>query len=153
MSDGWGLVGSGSPGRSAAPPAPSFARQPTTPLETWDVVDYLIRTGQPEQAAPFVKRFLDANPDDATLLRIRDEYGPGTIFRLADYPSTAPYSAPLIDRVSKAALRAATDPARLDRFVAALRCPARSKPTRSTASRKPARMPWRRSSASCPAPG
>ena len=123
VADGWGLIDSGTARAQAqqpiAPPS-SFARQPTTPLETWDVVNYLIRIGQPEQAAPYVKRFLDANPDDATLLRIRDEYGPGTILRLADYPSTAPYSAPLIDRVSKAALRVATDPARLDRFVAAL---------------------------------
>ncbi len=120
VADGWGLIGSGAAlGQQTAPaPPPSFARQPITPLETWDVVDYLIRTGQPEQAAPYVKQFLDANPDDATLLRIRDEYGPGTILRLADFPSTAPYSAPLLDRVSKAALRAATDPARLDRFVA-----------------------------------
>ena len=124
VSDGWGWIGSGmAQGQQTTPtpPPPSFARQPTTPLETWEVVDYLMKTGQPEQAAAYVKRFLDSNPDDATLLRIRDEYGPGTILRLADSPSTAPYSAPLIDRVSKAALRAATDPARLDRFVAALR--------------------------------
>ncbi len=124
VADGWGLIGSGmargQQTAAPAPPPPSFASQPTTPLETWEVVDYLLKVGQPEQAAPFVKRFLDANPDDATLLRIRDEYGPGTILRLADHPSTAPYSALVIDRVSKAALRVATDPARLDRFVAAL---------------------------------
>jgi len=120
------LVGSGvargqqqSPSQPPLPP--SFSRQPTTPLETWELADYLIRVGQPEQAAPFVKRFLDSNPDDATLLRIRDESGPGTILRLADNPATAPYSAAVIDRVSKAAIRVATDPARLDRFVAALR--------------------------------
>ena len=116
------LVGSGAAlGRQQpVPPPPSFARQPTTPLETWEVVDYLLRVGQPEQAAPYVKRFLDANPDDATLLRIRDEFGPGTILRLADHPATAPYSAALLDRFGKAAVRVATDPARLDRFVAGL---------------------------------
>ncbi len=123
VSDGWGLVGSGVARgqQTQAPPPPSFSRNPTTPLETWEVADYLIRIGQPEQAAPFVKRFLDSNPDDATLLRIRDDSGPGTILRLADNPATAPYSAPIIDKVGKAAIRAATDPARLERFVAALR--------------------------------
>lgn len=122
VGDGWGPIGSGAAwGQQQPTPPPSFARQPTTPLETWEVVDYLLRVGQPEQAAPYVKRFLDANPDDATLLRVRDEYGPGTILRLADHPATAPYSAPLLDRVNKAAVRAATDPARLERFVAALR--------------------------------
>ena len=121
--DGWGLIGSGVARgqQTVIQPPTSFARQPANPLETWEVVDYLMKIGQPEQAAPFVKRFLDANPDDATLLRVRDEYGPGTILRLADYPSTAPYTAPLLDRVSKAAVRAATDPTRLERFVAALR--------------------------------
>jgi len=122
-SDGWGLVGSGVARgqQTQTPPPPSFSRNPTTPLEIWEVADYLIRVGQPEQAAPYVKRFLDSNPDDATLLRIRDESGPGTILRLGDNPATAPYSAPIIDRVGKAAIRAATDPARLDRFVAALK--------------------------------
>ena len=123
VADGWGRGGSGvAQGQQQAAPAPppSFARQPTTPLETWEVVDYLVRVGQPEQAAPYLKRFLDSNPDDATLLRIRDEYGPGTILRLADFPATAPYAAPLIDRVSRASVRAATDPARLARFIANL---------------------------------
>ena len=108
-------------GQQAAPPPPSFGRQPVTPLEVWEVADYLIRVGQPEQAAPYIKRFLDANPDDATLLRVRDEAGPGSILRLGDSPATAPYAAPLIDRIGQAAVRAATDPARLERFVANLR--------------------------------
>lgn len=106
------------PPREMVPP--SFSRPPETPLETWEVADHLIRIGQPEQAAPYIKRFLDANPDDATLLQVRDESGPGTILRLADYPATAPYSAQVLDRVSRAAIRAATDPTRIERFVAAL---------------------------------
>ena len=120
--EGWASLGSGvAQAQQPVAPPPSFSRQPTTPLETWEVADYLIRIGQPEQAARYVKRFLDANPDDATLLRVRDESGPGTILRLADNPATAPYSAPILDRVGKAAIRAATDPARLERFVGALR--------------------------------
>ena len=114
---GWGMVQAQ---QQAPVPPPSFGREPVTPLETWEVVDYLVRIGQPDQAGPYLKRFLDGTPDDATLLQIRDTYGPGTILRLADYPSTAPYSAPLADRLNRATVRAATDPARLDRFIAAL---------------------------------
>ena len=52
VSGGWGPVGPGvARGQQAAPvPPPSFSRQPTTPLETWEVADYLIRVGPPEQA-------------------------------------------------------------------------------------------------------
>ncbi len=111
------------PQNPVLPPQPptSFARQPTTPLETWEVVDHLIRIGQPEQAAPYLKQLLAATLDDATLLQIRDESGPGTLLRLADYPATAPYAKPLLDRVSQAAIRVATDPTRLDRFVNGLK--------------------------------
>ncbi len=121
-------TGSGA-GRTARaqPPTPTpipgrdaFAFEPKTPLATWEVADYLIRIGQPEQAAPYVKRFLDANPDDATLLQVRDTHGVGSVLRLSDHPSTRPFAAPLADRLSQAAIRNATDPARLERFIAAL---------------------------------
>ena len=52
-----------------------FAKQPETPLEFWEAADYLFRNGRADQAAAFVRRFLESNPDDATLLEVRDEYG------------------------------------------------------------------------------
>ncbi len=97
-----------------------FAHEPTTPLETWEVVTYLLRVGQPELAAPYVKKFLDANPDDATLLEVRDAYGVGSVLSLVDYPETRPYSKALLGKLSEASIRNATDPARIDKFVAAL---------------------------------
>ncbi len=113
------------------------------------MVDYLIKVGQPEQAAPYVKKFLADNPDDATLLKVRDEYGVGSILRLSDYPATRPYAAALARRLADAAVRNATDPARIDRFVAiALADQRGAGPTRSTASARPARTPSRRSSPS-----
>ena len=87
----------------------------------WEVADHLLKIGQPDQAAPYVKRFLESNPDEATLLRVRDESGAGSLLRLGDYNSTAPYSAPMIDKVSRAAIRSATNPSRLQRFVYNLR--------------------------------
>ena len=105
--------------REAAPP--SFSKAPETPIEMWEVADHLIQIGQPDQAAPYVKRFLESNPDEATLLRVRDESGAGSLLRLGDYSSTAPYSTPLIDQVSRAAIRSATNPTRLQRFVYNLR--------------------------------
>jgi CheY-like chemotaxis protein len=102
------------------PARDAFAREPKTPLETWEIASYLIRIGQPDQAAPYVKKFLADNPDDATLLEVRDTYGVGTVLGLSDYPETKAYAKPLAQRLAEASIRNATDPARMERFIANL---------------------------------
>ncbi len=91
-----------------------FARQPRTPLEFWDAADYLVRSGQPKVAAPYVDAFLKANPDDNTLLQIRDQFGVGSILRLAEDPATAPFAQPVLDRLQAAVARIANQPERLE---------------------------------------
>lgn len=88
-----------------APGLESFATQPETPLELWDAVSYLTRVGRYDQAAPLVDRFLQSNPDDATLLEIRSRFGLGSVLRLQDDPRTAAAVGPLIDLIRGAADR------------------------------------------------
>jgi len=102
------------------PGVKDFYREPQNPLETWEVVNHLIRIGQPDQAVPYIKKFLAFNPDDAAILEVRDEYGTGSILGLADYPETRPYAKTLADRLAQATTRTATDPARIARFLPAL---------------------------------
>jgi len=116
---GFGPVGPAQ-AQAQVPARDAFSREPRTPLEAWEVADYLVQIGQPAQAAPYVKKFLDARPDDATLLQVRDTYGAGSILRLSDDPATRPYATPLADMLAKAAVRNATDPARIDRFIGGL---------------------------------
>src|SRR4051812_44472314 len=108
------------PARGQVPGPESFAKEPQTPLELWDAVDYLVRTGQTKQAAPYLNKFLKSNPDDATLLQIRDRYGIGSILRLEDAPETRGHAEALAQMVNAAARRNATRPERIDRFVDAL---------------------------------
>jgi HEAT repeat protein len=108
------------PATAQVPGPESFAREPRTPSELWNAIDYLMRTDQSPKALPYLDRFLAANPDDATLIAIRDRFGSGSFLRLADHPATARYAKPLIDRLNVAARRHATRPDRLERFVAAL---------------------------------
>jgi CheY-like chemotaxis protein len=108
------------PAAPAPPPANIYTSPPQTPLELWDAADYLIRIGQPAQAVPYLRKFLDANPDDATLLAIRDRYGARSILRLQDNPATRALAAPLSARLAAATRRHATRPERLERFIAAL---------------------------------
>ena len=55
-------------------------------------IDYLVRTGQGQQAVPYLDKFHKSQPDDATLLEIRDRYGAGSILRLADQPADPRYA-------------------------------------------------------------
>ncbi len=105
----------------AAPPGPeTFGKTPTTALELWDAADYLLVTGQPAQAVPYLNQFLKTDPDDATLMQIRDRFGYGSILRLHDYPETRSLAGPMATKMSAAARRHATKPERIARFIADL---------------------------------
>jgi hypothetical protein len=105
----------------AQPPGPElFAKEPRTPLELWDAVDYLLRTGQVKKALPYLDRFLKSNPDDTVLIAIRDRYGPGSILRLSDNQATRPFANSLSEAMVTAARKYAMRPERLARFIAEL---------------------------------
>ena len=106
--------------QSQAPGPELFARDPRTPIELWDAVDYLIRTDQAPKAVPYLDRFQKASPDDATLVAIRDRFGLGSFMRLDDDPATRPFARPLSDALAAAARRYATRPDRVARFIADL---------------------------------
>ncbi len=108
------------PLRAQAPGTELFAKEPQTPLELWDAVDYLLRTGQDKKALPYLDKFLKGKPDDATLETIRKRYGPSSVLSLADYPATRAFAEPLAEAMMAAARKIATDPKRIAGFVAAL---------------------------------
>jgi hypothetical protein len=112
----------GLPARSSAQvPGPEwFAQEPRTPAELWGAADYLIRTGQTAKAIPYLDRFVNSNPDDATLIDLRDRYGAGSFLRLADDPATSKYVEPLVEKLAAAQGRFATHPERIARYVTAL---------------------------------
>jgi hypothetical protein len=117
----WGAIDiAPTPAPAQAPGPESFAKPPETPLELWDAVDYLVRTGQADKAVPYLDAFLKANPDDATLLQIRDRYGVGSVLNLEEHPETRSRAPALIERFNDAARRRAKDPERLRQFVSAL---------------------------------
>src|SRR5690349_3803920 len=94
-----------------------FAKTPTTPMELWDAADYLVRTGQPAKAVPYLNQFLEGQPDDETLLKIRDRYGAGSVLRLDDYPETRPLAKRVVDLLAAAQQRNATRPERINAFI------------------------------------
>ena len=106
--------------RAQAPGPELFAQEPKTPLELWSAIDYLVRTGQSKKAVPYLEKFTNSQVDDATLVEIRDRYGPGSILRLADDPATGKFAQPLAERLTEAVRRFAVEPERIRRAVAEL---------------------------------
>ena len=106
---------------SAQVPGPElFAKEPRTPLELWDAIDYLMRTNQAKKALPFLDKFVKSKPDEATLITIRNRYGPGSILRLGDDASTRPFAQPLSEAMVVAARKYAARPDRIARFIGEL---------------------------------
>lgn len=105
----------------AQPPGPeSFAKEPKTPTELWDAIDYLVRVGQIDKAAPYLAAFVKTNPDDAMLVALRDKYGVGSFLRLTDDAKTREVGEKLFTQMTAAAVREATKPERIERFASAL---------------------------------
>lgn len=107
---------------AAQPPGPElFAKEPNTPIELWDAVDYLLRTDQTKKALPYLNRFIQSKPDDATLIAIRERFGAGSILRLSDDPVTRSFAQPLAEAMLAATRKYATRPERVAHFISELR--------------------------------
>jgi hypothetical protein len=105
----------------AQPPGPElFAKDPRTPIELWDAIDYLLRTNQGKKALPFLDKFIKSKPDDATLIAIRNRFGPGSVLRLNDDDATRPFAQSMAEAMVAAARKYATQPERVARFIADL---------------------------------
>ena len=75
----------------------------------------------PRRQLPYLDRFVKSKPDDATLIAIRNRYGPGSILRLSDYAQDASlFAAPLADAMVAASRKYAAQPERIARFVGEL---------------------------------
>ena len=103
-----------------APGPELFAKEPRTPLELWDAIDYLLRTNQGKKAVPFLDKFMKSKPDDTTLIVIRNRYGPGSVLRLNDHDATRPFAQSVADAMVAAARKYATQPERIARFIGEL---------------------------------
>jgi hypothetical protein len=109
------------PAALAQVPGPElFAKEPQTPLELWDAIDYLLRTDQAKKAIPYLEKFMKSRPDDTTLITIRNRYGPGSILRLGDNEATRPFAKPLVDAMVTATRRYAARPERIKRLITEL---------------------------------
>ena len=95
-------------------------REPETPAEFLRATLQAQSLGRPNLARLYLQRFLELNPDDETLLALRDEHGPAAFSRLANQPELQPLSTQLADRINEVFRRRGASPERVDALLDAL---------------------------------
>jgi len=101
------------PGESQSP----LVVEPKTPEELFDAVLLMVDISRNKAARQYLKKFLDDNPTDELLIKLREIHGPAAFLRLANIAELQPESKELLDRNNLAFTKYANDPARLDQFL------------------------------------
>lgn len=98
-----------------AEPEPSpLARAPRNADEYFDAILLMVRLTRPELAAQYLDELLALEPDEETLLALREKHGTGTFLQLARVAALQPQAGDLLDRLTQASLARISDPAYLD---------------------------------------
>lgn len=94
--------------------------EPRTPQTLMDTVVLMTDLARPGLAKMYLEKLLEAKPDDATLLQLRDKHGPAMFLRLSNDKRLQPESITLLEQVNAAFRKGATDPVRVDKLIADL---------------------------------
>lgn len=94
--------------------------KPETPEQLMQAVLQLTDLGQAKAAKQYLDQLSKDNVDDATLLKLRDLYGPAAFLRLANNKALQPESEALLKKMEAAFRAYATDPARINTLISDL---------------------------------
>lgn len=94
--------------------------EPRTPQTLMDAVVLMSDLARPGLAHLYLQKLLESNPDEETLLKLRDKHGPALFLRLSNDKRLQPESITLLDQVSLAFRKGATDPVRVDKLIGQL---------------------------------
>ena len=79
-----------------------LAVEPTTPAEHFDAALLMMQLARPEMARHYLEKLLEMDPDDETLMQIRETYGTNTILQLARVEEAKAAASKLLDRLNQA---------------------------------------------------
>ncbi|MFK7778168.1 MAG: HEAT repeat domain-containing protein [Gimesia sp.] len=91
--------------------------KPETPEQLLQAVIQLTDLGQASSAKPYLEQLIEAKIDDATVLNLRDKYGPAVFLRLSNNKTLQPESITLLEQMQSAFRAYAMDPARIDGLI------------------------------------
>ncbi len=111
--------GAAAPQDGQSPLDSPFLAEPKTPEELFEAARIAAQLARPALARQYLDQLLQV-ADDATLLQLREKFGPGEFLRLAAIRSLHPSSRTLLDRTNAAFRTQAEDPSRVAELVRAL---------------------------------
>ena len=103
--------------QQAADAKSPLLEEPASPDAMFDSVVLMVELARPLLARQYLDKLMAAQPDEATLLRLRDKHDPAIFLRLADLEYLQPNSVRLLERMNAAFRKAASDPVRVDRLI------------------------------------
>lgn len=95
-------------------------REPETAEEFFKGAVQARQLGRFNLSRQYLRRFLELNPDDDTLLKLRDEYGPAVFAGLANQPELQPLGGQVNQRVSEVFRERGASPERITSLFEAL---------------------------------
>ena len=99
---------------AAATEASPLVKEPLTADEYMNAVLFTMKIARPEAAKKYIEGLLALDPDDATLIGFRTQFGTNTFLQLARFPELNPPAMELLERLNAASTRQANDPVFLD---------------------------------------
>ncbi|MCH7988270.1 MAG: hypothetical protein IID46_03865, partial [Planctomycetes bacterium] len=94
--------------------------EPKTPAGFFKAAVLMHKLARPNLARQYLQKLIDANPDDATLLKMRDAFGPADFLRLNNDKKLRPLSSDLHKRVNALYRKRGADPKFIDRLLQSL---------------------------------
>lgn len=88
-----------------------LAQEPKTPEELLDAVLLMLKLGRVDLGKEYLSQFLEQNPADDVLLRLRDKHGTATFSQIAKVQGLQPEGPDLLQRLIDAVAKQANDPA------------------------------------------
>lgn len=108
------------------------ATNPRTAADLARAADLIAELGEPELAKTFLKKILDANPDQRQLLELADQSNTAMFLKMASNPALAPEARQLADKITAAVEKDRNAPGRIDKLIKQLAETAPDKRFRAT---------------------
>lgn len=91
--------------------------EPESPEEAFEAAVLMQKLARPNLAKRYLRQLLDADPDDATLLELRDKHGPAVFLKLAKDEGLQPEGKTLMQKVDTAFKQRGADPQRINQLI------------------------------------
>lgn len=111
VSSAWGQPDAPAPGLDPFVEESPLLREPKTPEEAFSATLLMVDLARLDLAQRYLKQLVEANPDDETLIALRNKHGTAEFVKLSRIQELEGLARRLLERLSEASRKQADDPA------------------------------------------